>query len=131
MVMRARTWLILFCLMLLASEANPQNSVPSVAIPISIGSSISGDISLSLPTLNAPFTVDPATNATALILTNDQYRVGISKNSTAGHTVFHVELQSLSGQPVQLNEMSLQLRFPRENVEGIWSPAIQALEGEL
>ena len=131
MIKRVRTSLILSCLLLVASEGNPQSRVPSIAIPLFVNSGISGDISLSLQTLNAPFTVDPASDATTLVLVNDQYRIGISKNPAGTHTVFHVDLLSLSGQPVQLNEMSIQLRFPRENVDGIWSPAIQALEGQL
>jgi hypothetical protein len=131
MVKRLRIWLALPCLVLLALEANPQSSVPSIAIPIYLDSGISGDISLALQTINTPFTVESASDATTLSLINDQYRIEISQTSSSAHTVFHVELQSVSGQSIQLNEMSLQLRFARGNVEGIWSPAIQAVEGQL
>jgi hypothetical protein len=131
MVKRLRTRLVLLCLLLLAVEGNPQSSVPSIAIPVYLASGVSGDISLSLQTINTPFKIDSAGDATTLTLINDQYRIGISQNSSPAHTVFHVELQSLSGQPIELNEMSLQLRFARGNVDGIWSPGIQALEGQL
>jgi hypothetical protein len=126
-----KVWLILPCFLLLAVEGNPQNSVPSVSVPVYLDGRVSGDISLSLPTINTPFTVDPASSATTVTLVNDEYRLGISQNSSSAHTVFHIELQSVSGQPIQLNEMSFQLRFPRDNVDGIWSPTVQALEGQL
>ena len=48
MLKRAKIWLILPCLLLLAAEGNPQNSVPTVAIPVYVGGRISGDISLAM-----------------------------------------------------------------------------------
>ena len=131
MIRRPGTLLVLSCLLLWAIEANPQSSVPSIAIPVYLDAGVSGDISIGLQTINTPFALDPASDATTLSLVNDQYRIAISQNASSAHTVLHVELQSLSEQPIQLNEISLQLRFARDNVDGIWSPAIQALEGQL
>src|SRR5579883_3454663 len=132
MMKHARTWLVLLCLMLLAMEANPQSvGLPNIAIPLYLVNGLSGDISLGLQTINTPFSLDPSSNSTTTVLVNDQYRVRIAQNPLGSDTTFHVEVDSLSGQPIQLNEIGLQLRFPRGNVDAVWSPAFPANVGEI
>ena len=130
---RVRNWLVLSSLLLLvALEANPQsNGLPNIAVPVYLVNGVSGDISLGLQTINTAFSLDPASNATTTVLTNDQYRIQIAENPTSSYTTFHVEVDSLSGQPIQLNEVGIQLRFPRGNVDSVWSPALPANIGEV
>jgi hypothetical protein len=127
-----RTWLILSSLLLVAVDGNPQsNGLPNIAVPVYLVNGVSGDIGLGLQTINTPFSLDPASTSTTTILTNDQYRIQIAQNPTSSYTTFHVEVDSLYGQPIQLNEVGIQVRFPRGNVDAVWSPALPANIGEV
>src|SRR5215467_13665478 len=133
MTERARNWLLITCFLLLAVEGNPQNSsgLPNIAIPIYLVNGISADITMGLQTLGGPFAIDSASDSATTILVNDQYRISIGQDTGSSHTILHVQLEGLSGQAVQLNEIALQLRFARRNVDGVWSPAMPANQAQI
>jgi hypothetical protein len=118
------------CFLLVAADVNPQG-LPNITIPVNVANGITGDITIGLQTLNSSFRVDPSSSSTTTVLTNGQYKISISESPSTHHTIFHVEMDSLSAQPMQVNEIAMQLRFPNTNVYGVWSPAMPASQAQL
>ncbi|HLH30632.1 MAG TPA: hypothetical protein VKY31_05480, partial [Terriglobia bacterium] len=130
---RTRLFLLITCLLIGTIEGNPQTpqSLPTISIPVYLVNGVSGNITIAAQTIGGSFTVAPSGDPATTVLTNGQYQVRWSQNTGTSHTILHVELDSLSSQPVQINEIAMQLRFPRANVYGVWSPALPANQAQV
>jgi len=129
-MIRTKTYLLVLLVFSFAIQGRSQDtsvSLPNVVIPLYLQNGIRGNMNLAPATSGSPFTIVPGNDSTVTTFSNDQYSITVMEAPNPAHTSLHVEAQSLTGEPFQLNEISLELSVPSDNIDGVWTPAVPAV----
>jgi hypothetical protein len=93
---------------------------------LQVGASEPG-LNLSIPThagltANLVLGLDDAPNL---------YRAEVSESSSPSHSIIHVRVERLSGEPFRVGNFSITVRVPRGSIQGIWYPSANPVSNNV